>query len=104
MALDATEFVGVRETWHRDSSDDRLVRAYEQDLPLEYWRAMDWAREQDRRQKTGDTWRVASIPAVFVEKALRDGLNIYEAPLKEIVGYLHRNDLTDFLTTEKSII
>jgi hypothetical protein len=98
------EFIGVREQFHRDSSDGSLVRAYEQDLPLEYWRAMDWAKEWDRHNKCGDNWRVASIPVVFVEKALRDGLNIYEAPLKEIVGYLHKNDLTDFLTTEKSII
>ena len=48
--------------------------------------------------------RVATIPAIFVEKWLREGFNVYREPLKEIVKKLHREGLTDFLATERSVV
>lgn len=96
------KLVGAHDEFRAE--DGKLFRVTEQDFPDSYWDGLKWAREQDSKQRCGELWRVASIPAIFVTKWLDQGFNIYQAPLKDIIKKLHQEGLTDFLTTEKRVI
>lgn len=96
------ELVGVKESW-KVGSDGEVYRAYGQEFDTSFWAGLQWAREQDATQRTKDLWHVADVPAVFVEKWLREGFNIYQAPTKEIIRRLHKEELTDFMVTRKRV-
>lgn len=83
--------------------DGKIYETCEQVFPDIYWKGLDWAREQDRNQRCPDLWRVASVPVVFIHKMYKDGLDIDRAPLSEIIGWLKRNHLDDFIVTDKRI-
>jgi hypothetical protein len=55
------------------------------------------------RERTGELMHVASVPVVLVEKWLREGFNIYQAPAREIVARLQREDLGAFLATTRRV-
>lgn len=95
------QLLGVSEDFKAE--DDKLVRVYGQEFPSHYWEGLQWARAEDARSKTGDLWRVGSIPAVFVEKWLRQGFNIWQEPAKAIVKKCREENLQDFLTTGKRV-
>lgn len=85
------------------AEDGKLFEVAEQEFDPSYLSGLRWARHESRSRPTGDMHRVASVPAIFVHKALKEGFNFYRAPVKEIVTWLRKNDLTDFITTEKRV-
>lgn len=60
-------------------------------------------REGSLGRREGEYMHVASIPAVLVDKWLREGFNIFERPAKEIVARLKKEHLDHFMATKKSL-
>lgn len=96
------QLLGVNDEFRAE--DGKLFHVAEQEFDASYLEGLKWAREQDAQRRCPELWRVASIPAIFVHKWLKEGFNIYEAPLHEIVRKLHREELSEFLTTDKRVI
>jgi predicted transcriptional regulator len=46
---------------------------------------------------------MASIPVVVAEQMLKEGVDVYKAPIRDIVKWLKNNDMGHFLTTDKRI-
>ena len=51
----------------------------------------------------GELHRVCTVPAVLVEKWLREGFNVYTEPAKAIVARLQREHLDAFVTTKRRL-
>lgn len=85
------------------AEDGKFYEVATQNFTQNYWDGLQWAKEQDRMQRCPDLWRVASIPAIFVHKWYKEGFDIDRAPLKEVIARLHRDNLTEFLTTSKRV-
>lgn len=51
----------------------------------------------------GEFHQFASIPVAVVEHWMRLGFDVYKEPMKAILKRLHDEDLTAFLTTDKSL-
>lgn len=58
-----------------------------------------------REAPTKEFNQVASIPVIIVEKWMREGFNIFDPNItaREIIARLLREDLSAFITTNKSI-
>ena len=84
---------------------DGLFKKISQDIPQHFLDDIKDQRNQSTSRKEGEFMRVASIPAVVVEKWLREGFNILDPNVngKEIVRRLKAENLEAFLTTEKEI-
>lgn len=52
---------------------------------------------------SGEMLKMASIPVVVCEQMLREGIDVYKAPIKDIIRWLKNNDMGHFLTTDKRI-
>ena len=101
------EMIGVADTNIVEDSGIPGGLAFErtQVFPDSYWDGLQWARgQQTKASRCRDFHKVADIPAIFVEKWLREGFNVWREPLKEIIKKLHREELTDFITTEKRVV
>jgi hypothetical protein len=42
--------------------------------------------------------KMASIPVAVVDQMLREGVDVYKAPIKDIIKWLKNNDCERFLT------
>jgi hypothetical protein len=84
---------------------DGLYRKHTQDIPQHFLDDLKELRDQSSSRREGEFMRVASIPAVVVEKWLREGFNVLDPNVngKEIVRRLKAENLDAFLTTEKSV-
>lgn len=85
--------------------DDKLIVDSRQDI--------SGVLEMNQKQRDSDAWskgvkagmaHAARIPAGVVHELLAVGINVYTAPLKDIVRGLHRINRTECLTTRKRII
>lgn len=85
------------------AEDGKFFEVAEQNFTQNYWDGLQWARDQDRMQRCPDLWRVASIPAIFIHKFYKQGIDIDRISLKELVALLRRENLEGFLTTSKNI-
>lgn len=84
-------------------NSDGLFTAHSQEISQEFIDALKDYRTETSGRRSREFHRVASIPVVFVHKWLREGFNVYTAPMKEIVKKLHAEGLTAFLTTDKKV-
>lgn len=96
------ELIGVQESLEPDDGGN-LVRVYGQEFPNHYWEGLQWARDQDQKQRTKDLWRVGSVPAIFIEKWLKQGFNFFQEDARAIVRKCRQENLTEFLTTGKRV-
>ena len=89
---------------HVGHSDDQLVLQHAQEIP-EDWRTMlaRMKREAWENRRNSEHIRVASVPVIFIHKWLQEGFNAYQEPVQEVVKRLQRDDLTEFLATEKRV-
>lgn len=81
---------------------DRLIK-YEQEIPEEFLTSLRKERDDSLSTPAGEFHRVASIPVAVVEKWLRQGFNVYEAPIQDTMARLRLEGLDGFLTTKKRI-
>lgn len=97
------QYVGVQDAIR--VQDGKVYSVAEQELPMEYWRANDWARSHNPKHgKCAEFHHIGSIPAIFVHKWLMQGFDIFRASKKEIFKKLYDESLTDFIVTEKRVI
>lgn len=84
---------------------DGLYIKRSQEIPQHLLDDLKEQRDQSTSRREREFMRVASIPAVIVEKWLREGFNILDPNVngKEIVRRLKSENLDAFLTTDKSI-
>jgi len=47
--------------------------------------------------------KVASIPAIFVTKFMKEGFNVYKESPRAVIAYLKRHGLEDFIATNKRV-
>lgn len=87
-----------------DITEDLSVITRTQEITDEFLTECSDNRIASMNGSMGDWHQVASIPVVVVEKWLREGFDIYHAPLKDIMKKLHAEDLQAFLTTERRVI
>ncbi len=52
---------------------------------------------EDNKRPGADYSLAASIPVIFVEKWMREGFNVFQAPLKDIEARLKKEGLEAFL-------
>lgn len=69
--------------------------------------------EMNQRQRDSDSWQkgvkagmahVARIPAGVVHELMAIGINVYSAPMKDVIRGLHKLNREACLTTRKRII
>ena len=77
-----------------------------QEIPQWHLDNLKQQRDASAFQKAGDMMKVASIPVAVIEKWMREGFDVMRdknITAKDIVNKLKNEDLTAFLTTEKSL-
>ena len=47
--------------------------------------------------------KLASIPVAVVEHMQREGIDVYKAPVKDIIKWLNNHDMDGFLTSTKRL-
>ena len=84
---------------------DGLFIKKTQDISTSHMDALRQQRNDSLSQREGEFMKVASVPAVVVEKWLKEGFNILDPNVdgREIVKRLKAENLDAFLTTDKGI-
>lgn len=84
------------------ADQDGLFTTHTQDIDQTFLDRLREKRNDSAHGPIGDWMHVASVPAIFVHKWLReDGFNAYQAPIKDVEARLRREGLEGFLATEK---
>ena len=74
-----------------------------QEITPEFLQRCHDDRVASNQQPMGEFHQFASIPCGLVEHWMRQGFNIYNESAKDIVARLRSEDLTAFLTSDKSL-
>jgi hypothetical protein len=76
-----------------------------QEIPSDFIQSLRDEKAASANTRAQEFHRFASIPVAVIEKWLREGFNIYDKNVtaKEIVARLHKEGLTDFLTSSKRL-
>ncbi len=82
---------------------DGLYRTLSQEIPDSYISALKNQKDAGGYTDTGEMLKMASIPVVIAEQMLKEGVDVYKAPIRDIVKWLKNNDMGHFLTTDKRI-
>lgn len=82
---------------------DGLFRATRQDIPDSFLSELADQRTAGGYSDSGEMLKMASIPVVVCEQMLKEGIDVYKAPIKDIIKWLKNNDMGHFLTTDKRI-
>lgn len=95
---------GMR-TVHRLDHDGRMFTTYQQDLEgvLEYTKAMRNDEDVWKQGVKNSMVHIATIPDVVVLELRKLGINVYRAPVKDIVQGLHKLNKPHLLTTTKNV-
>lgn len=97
-------FTGLN-TITRTDDDGRMYVTYEQDLEgvIEHTRSL---RNDDDHWKRGvkkSMVHIATIPDVAVMELRKIGIDVYTAPVKDIVSGLHKINKPHLMTTRKNV-
>jgi len=75
---------------------------YIQQKPKKYLiiflKSLDYQREQGGWTDSKDMMKLASIPVAVVDQMLSEGVDVYKAPVKDIIKWLKNHDCERFLT------
>jgi len=82
---------------------DGLYRARTQEIPDSFIQELKDQKTAGGYTQSGEMLKMASIPVVVVEEMLKQGVDVYKAPVKDIIKWLKSNDMEHFLTTSKRI-
>lgn len=86
-----------------DVSLGDIVVKNQQVIDSEFVAGLRDERMRSTHSRAGEFHRVASIPTLFVNEMMKEGLDVYKAPIKDIVAWLKKRNLTDFLTSNKKV-
>ena len=82
---------------------DGLALHKRQVIPHEFLDGLRAAKDASMAPLKGELHRVASVPVLLVEKWLKEGFNVYQAPAREILKRLRTEHLDAFITTNRAI-
>ena len=84
-----------------DQNVEGLFTKHHQDIDSGFLGRLRDKRNASAHSPTGDYMHVASVPAVFIHKWLKEGFNAYQAPVKDVVAKLRADGLEQFLASDK---
>jgi hypothetical protein len=84
-----------------DANADGLYTKHHQDIDGGFLDRLRDKRNASAHSPIGDYMHVASVPAVFIHKWLKEGFNAYQAPVKDVVAKLRADGLEQFLASDK---
>ena len=82
---------------------DGLALLSSQEIDHDYLAKAQADKDASLDPMKGEMHRVCTVPAVLVEKWLREGFNVYKEPAKAIVARLQREHLDAFVTTKRRL-
>lgn len=82
---------------------DELYRTQTQEIPDSFIKELQEQKSAGGYTNSGEMLKMASIPVVIAEQMMREGIDVYKAPIKDIIKWLKLNDMEHFLTTSKRI-
>jgi len=82
---------------------DGLAIREDQYIPQSFLDDLKNAREESVKERAREFHHVASIPVSVVNKWMREGFDIYEATIPEIMTRLRAEHLDGFIATKKRI-
>lgn len=82
---------------------DGLYRTSTQEIPTSYLDQLKREKTDNGYSKSGEMMKMASIPVVVVEQMAKEGIDVYKAPIKDLIKWLRNNDMGHFITSEKRI-
>lgn len=89
--------------FHFKESPDGLVEVNQQVLTDGFLRGLRDVKKYEERsryvRRKEELRRVASVPAIIVEKWLKEGFNVYREPARAVVKKCCEEGLDDFVTT-----
>lgn len=88
---------------HLTANVDGLAIREDQYISQSFLDGLKNAREDSVREKAREFHHVASIPVSVVNKWMREGFDIYEATIPEIMNRLRAEHLDGFIATKKRI-
>ena len=84
-------------------ADGRLILKREQAISQAFIDELRDFKHETGRNRTRTHHKVASIPAIFVDKFKRDGFDVFREKPKAVLAYLRAQGLEAFITTERSL-
>lgn len=97
------ELIGIEDDYHDGDGRDEIIHERTQYFPDNYWKGLDWAREQQAKGRLGNFHKVASVPSIFYVKYLNEGFDISREPAREVVKRLKQDGLDAFVTTNRRV-
>lgn len=90
---------------HDLAFDDNKIAAIQRSQTIPQWFMDQLKAERDASTATAadEMHKVASVPAIFIEKMMREGINFFCASHKDIRNWLLKNGLDHFITTNKRV-
>lgn len=82
---------------------DGLYRTNTQHIPDSFLQDLKDQRAAGGYSHSGEMLKMASIPVVVAEQMMKEGIDVYKAPVRDIIKWLKLNDMGHFLTTDKRI-
>lgn len=86
---------------HQDA--DGLYRTNTQQITDSFLQDLKDQKSAGGYTQSGEMLKMASIPVVVAEQMMKEGVDVYKAPIKDIIRWLKNNDMEHFLTTTKRI-
>lgn len=81
-----------------------LFRVTKQAIPESFLKELhDEKFETNGMSASGEMLKLASIPVAVVEHMMREGIDVYKAPIKDIIKWLKNHDMDGFLTSTKRL-
>ena len=82
---------------------DGLYRTQSQEISSDFLQELQNQKTAGGYTQSGEMLKMASIPVVIVEQMLKEGVDVYKAPIKDIIKWLKTHDMDHFITTSKRI-
>jgi len=82
---------------------DGLYRTNTQQITDSFLQDLKNQKTTNGYTQSGEMLKMASIPVVVAEQMMKEGVDVYKAPIKDIIKWLKNNDMEHFLTTTKRI-
>ena len=100
--LDMAKFIDSDFTIAQQGDD--LFRVTKQNIPASFLKQLhDEKHESNGVTASGEMVKLASIPVAVVEHMQREGIDVYKAPVKDIIKWLNNHDMDGFLTSTKRL-
>jgi len=78
-----------------------LVIKHEHYIPDEFISSLKLEKADSISTPAGNFHRVCSIPLGAVDQMVKEGIDLYRSPIRDIMRWLRKHDADAFITTNK---